>query len=83
MREPGMIKEEQNPNASKRERVLLSFLNKGSTRYPVGTNWVNLKQKFFRIICTAKLSCLLYCKSSNKVSSLLIKKFVLFLWRFI
>lgn len=74
MRETIMIKEEQNPNESKREIFLLSFLNKGSTRYLVGMNWVNINQKFFRIICIAKLSCLLYCRSSNKVSSLLIKK---------
>lgn len=74
MRETVMIKEEQNPNESKREIFLLSFLNKGSTRYPVGMNWVNINQKFFRIICIAKLSCLLYCRSSNKVSSLPIKK---------
>ena len=55
MRGTGMIKEEQDPNESRREIFLLAFLNKGSTRYTVGTNWVNIKQNFFRIICIAKL----------------------------
>ena len=54
MRGTGMLKEELDPNESRREIFLLAFLN-GSTRYPVGTSWVNIKQKFFRIICIAKL----------------------------
>ena len=73
-----MIKEEQDPHGRRRDTFLLFFLDKGSSKYPVGKNWVIIKQKSLRIICIAKTSCLLYRNSSNNTNALLIKYIYIF-----